>query len=151
MYKIFSRVLCNRLSEFIIPGQGVEQAAYRKGHSTEDHLLTVAMVVEKSRVYCMPLWMALVDFAKAFDKVEHTSLFKVLEQQGVPKPYCALLRHLYADQTACVHTGIKSRSFKISRGVKQGDPISSMLFTAVMQQCFGNLKRGTRQTSEEKV
>ena len=141
MYKLFSRILCTRLLEFIIPNQGVEQAAYRKGYSTEDHLLTVTVVVEKCREYCMPLWMALVDFTKAFDKVEHSSLFQVLERQGVPKPYCALLRHLYADQTASVHTGVASRTFSISRGVKQGDPVSSILFIAVMQQCFGELEQ----------
>ena len=49
LYKLFSRALCNRLSHFIMPFQGVEQAAYRKGFSTEDHLLTVLLLIEKSQ------------------------------------------------------------------------------------------------------
>ena len=86
MYKLFSRMVCTRLLEFIVPAQGVEQAAYRKGFSTADHLLTVTVVAEKCYEYNAPLWIALVDYAKAFDTVEHAPLWRVPEQQGVPYP-----------------------------------------------------------------
>jgi hypothetical protein len=140
LYKLFSRMLCNRLTKYIMEHQSVDQAAYRKGFSTADHLLTVSLLIEKSGEFNYPLWLALVDFEKAFDTVEHSPLWKVLEQQGVPSHYIKLLELLYTDQQAYVQAGVKSRMFSIERGVKQGDPISALLFIAVMQACFAQLQ-----------
>ena len=63
-------MLCTRLMQYIMPHQSVDQAAYRAGFSTVDHMLTVSMLIEKSREYNCPLWIALVDFEKAFDTVD---------------------------------------------------------------------------------
>ena len=139
LYKLFSRIICNRMVKHIMPAQPVEQAAYWKGFSTLDHLLTVTLAVEKTLEFKCPLWLALVDFEKAFDTVEHGPLWRVLEEQEVPKEYIYLLKSLYSSQEAYVETGAKSRTFSMSRGVKQGDPISSMLFVAVVQACFSEL------------
>eukprot|EP00973_Karenia_brevis_P080329 11143847-Karenia_brevis.AAC.1 len=78
----------------------------------------------------MNMWLGLVDFEKAFDTVEHVPLWKVLKEQGLSDAYIGLLRKLYANQCAAVHTDVKSRTFSITRGVKQGDPISAILFIA---------------------
>ena len=141
LYKLFSRIQCDRLIPFIIAAQTVEQAAYRKGFNTVDHLLAVTLVMEKSREFNLPLWVAMVDFEKAFDSVEHEPLWEVLRKQGVPSVYIALLRRLYVNQEACVQAGTRSRGFPVTRGVKQGDPISGLLFIAVMQACFGDLNK----------
>ena len=140
LYKLFSRMLCNRLQDYLIPRQSVDQAAYRKGFSTEDHLLTVTLLIERSREFNFPLWLGLVDFEKAFDTVEHEILWNTLVQQGVPSHYIALLKQLYTDQVAVVQTDIRSRTFNISRGVRQGDPVSALLFIAVMQACCEELQ-----------
>ena len=78
LYKLFSRILCNRLQAFLMPHQSVDQAAYRKGFSTEDHLLTVSLLIEKSREFNFPIWLGLVDYQKAFDTVEHEPLWQTL-------------------------------------------------------------------------
>ena len=140
LYKLFSRMLCKRLLRYIMPAQGVEQAAYRKGFSTEDHLLTITQLIEKSREHNFPVWIALVDFEKAFDTVEHGSLWTVLQSQGVPDHYISLLEKLYTGLVATVSAGVRSRPFPVLRGVKQGDPISALLFIAVMQACFDELQ-----------
>ena len=133
-------MLCNRLQTYLIPSQSVDQAAYRKGFSTEDHLLAVTLLIERSREYNFPLWFALVDFEKAFDTVEHGILWKTLAEQGVPKHYIVLLERLYSNQMVSVQAGARSRWFSISRGVRQGDLISALLFIAIMQACFGELQ-----------
>ena len=130
--------------------QSVDQAAYRKGFSTDDHLLTVSTLIEKSYEFNHPLWIALVDFEKAFDTVDHPTLWKVLQEQGVPNHYIALLQSLYQGQIAYVKADVKSRSFSISRGVKQGDPISALLFIAVMQDCFGKLQSRWQDLNEKR-
>ena len=87
LYKLFTRVLCARLQVFLMPQQSVDQAAYRKGFSTEDHLLTASLIIERSKEFNFPVWLALVDFEKAFDTIEHGPLWEVLEAKGVPKHY----------------------------------------------------------------
>ena len=119
--------------------QTPDQAAYRKGFSTEDHLLTVSLLIEKSWEFNQPLWIALVGFEKAFDTVDHSALWQVLLDQGVPSHYVNLLVALYQNQTAHVQAGAQSKVFCISRGAKQGDPIRALLFIAIMQACFSKL------------
>ena len=138
-YKLFSRILCDRLVPFIAATQTVEQAAYRKGFSTVDHMLTVTLALEKSSEFRSPLWLGLVDFEKAFDSVEHEALWAALSQQNVPTEYIALLQRLYEKQVAFVRAGADSRNFCVERGVKQGDPISGLLFIAALQACFQTL------------
>jgi len=58
-------MLCNRLQDHIMMHQSVDQAAYRKGFSTDDHLLTISTLIEKSYEFNHPLWIALVDFRKS--------------------------------------------------------------------------------------
>ena len=117
-----------------------EQAAYRKGFCTEDHLLTLTLLTEKCLEWNHPLWLGLVDFEKAFDTVEHAALWATLRKQHVPDQYVKILATLYEHQTAYVHTETDSKEFPVSRGVRQGDPISALLFIAVMEEVFRELK-----------
>ena len=144
-------MLCNRLQEQLISKQGPEQAAYRAGYSTEDHLVSTTLLLERAAEWNVDIWLALVDFEKAFDSVEHDALWQVLERQGINDAYVRLLRKLYEDQQATVLVGKESKSFALERGVKQGDPISGLLFIAVMQEICANLKsRWTRLNSRRK-
>ena len=85
------------------------------------------------------MFVGLADFEKAFDTIEHRELWKVLRQIGIDDRYIAMLQRLYEGQMANVYLGVPSRSFSL-RGVKQGDPISGLLFIAVIQVCFAELK-----------
>ena len=78
-------------------------------------------------------WITLVDFEKAFDSVEHASLWHVLKKQKVPDHFVKILKTLYKQQSAHVRIDVESRKFPLERGVKQGDPISALLFIAIMQ------------------
>ena len=141
LYKLFARILCNRVQPAIIGAQSPDQAADRKGYSAEDHLLTLTLLFEKCMEWNQEIWFGLVDFEKAFDTVEHGALWNVLRGFGVDECYIHLLMKLYRDQTGVVSAGTDSRRFSISRGVKQGDPVSALLFIAVMEECFRSLKQ----------
>ena len=140
LYKLFSRMLCNRIQSKVFSKLSPDQAAYRPGYATEDHLLSLTLLLERCTEWRQELWLGLVDFEKAFDCVEHQALFAVLHKFGVHTCYINLIQRLYENQTASVPAGVESRSFCISRGVKQGDPISGLLFIAVMEICFDTLK-----------
>jgi len=141
LYKLFSRMFCERLSLYLMPLQSVDQAAYRATFSTCDHLFVVTQLIEKTREFNLLAWFVLIDYAKAFDTVEHAMLWRVLREQQLPESYIALLRRLYEEQRAYVKTSVSSRWFRIGRGVKQGDPLSALLFICVMEHIFQRLKK----------
>ena len=80
----------------------------------------------------MSLWVAAVDFKKAFD------IWKATSKHGVPHAYVRGLRSCYEGQHGVVDIGSKSRRFKIERDIQQGDPLSPKLFKAVLQEAMGH-------------
>ena len=77
---------------------------------------------------------------KIFDSISHESIWRALEKQGVHRQYTKLLQSLYRGQNAKVQTDVASRLFNISRGTKQGDPISPLLFNAVVEALMKDVK-----------
>lgn len=116
-----------------------DQAAFRKGFSTVDHLQTMNQVLEKCQEYQMTLYMAFIDFSKAFDSINHESIWIALNAQGLPGTYIKLLKTLYANTTTRIKTETIGEEIEIKRGVKQGDPLSPILFSAVLEDVFKKL------------
>ena len=147
LYKLFARLLYNRLAKRLDEHQTPDQAGFRPDFSAADHLFTITILHEHAQEWQVPLWTAAVDFKKAFDSISHDRLWQTLQRQNIPQQYIRLLRCLYEDQTATVKTDTRSKPFHIERGVKQGDPLSSLLFNAVLEDIFQTLKTqwATRQ------
>ena len=141
LYKFFNKRLVERLTPYIMKCQSVDQAAYRKNFSTEDHLYTLSQLQEKAAEWRQDIWICAVDFKKAFDTVEHRAVWTALTSQRVPSRYVELLRGLYEGQTGRVVADKASRTFKITRGTKQGGPISPSLFSAVLEYALQETKR----------
>ena len=139
MYKLFTKVVCNRITKTLDENQSVEQAGFRKGFSTTDHLHTINQVIEKCNEYGKPLCIGFIDFEKAFDTVEHEAVFKALERQGVEPVYTTILKEIYKESKAVIRMEKESQPFKVNRGVRQGDTISPKLFTAVLEDVFRSL------------
>ena len=83
LYKLFAILLLNRIEPTIEKQQSTDQAAYRKGYSTDDHLFVFAQLHEKTLEHRLDYWIAAIDFRKAFDSIEHDSLWGALLDQGV--------------------------------------------------------------------
>ena len=94
LYKLFSRVVRQRVQHILDAAQSPDQAGFRSGFSCDDHLLTLALVLEKLVEYQLPLWACTVDFRQAFDSVEFHSIWQALLNQGVPAGYVSVLEHL---------------------------------------------------------
>ena len=140
LYKLFSRLLYNRMEPTLDSQQSHDQAGFRRKFCTEDHLFTNTMIQEIAQEWQIPIWIATLDFKKAFDTVSHDSLWSALAEQGVAPGYITLLAQLYTNQTATVKTDLLSRGFKIQRGTKQGDPLSSLLFNCLSESIFRKVK-----------
>ena len=140
LYKLFSRILYNRLEPILDAEQSSDQAGFRKHRSTVDHLFTTVLVQEAGDEWRVPIWVAAVDFKKAFDSVKHAALWKSLRDQKVPEGYIRLLEKMYDEQIGVVRTECLSKEFRIAKGVKQGDPLSSLLFNSASENIMRKLK-----------
>ena len=144
-YKLFTRAIQNRMEKVLDENQPREQAGFRKKYSTADHLQALNQVIEKSEEYQLPLVIGFIDYEKAFDSVEHFSIFEALRKINVNETYVKILENIYEGATARVHLDNHiSEPFVIERGVRQGDPISPKLFTATIEEIFkkADLEKG---------
>ena len=82
------------------------------------------------------MWIATIDFMKAFDSINHNSTWKAHNSCGIEQEYLSFLTRLYKDQKATVMTDKESDMFEIKRWTKQSDPLSSSLFNVVLQVTF---------------
>jgi hypothetical protein len=152
LYKLFMRVLMNRVSDDLDANQPPNQAAFRKGFSTTDHLFVMNQLIEKCYEFNQPFVCAFVDFTKAFDSVEHPYLLESLKDQGVPHKMLRILKKIYENSRARIKMEEYSRWFKVGRGIKQGDPFSPKAFNAVLERIFRKVEwqnRGLRLDNVE--
>ena len=85
--------------------------------------------MEKAREFQKNIYFGFIDYAKAFDCVDHNKLWKILREMGIPDHLTCLLRNLYAGQEATVRTGHGTDWFQIGKGVHQGCILSPCLLT----------------------
>ena len=81
------------------------QAGFRNGRGTRDQTANICWIMEKAREFQKNVYFCFIDYAKAFDCVDHNKLWKILIEMGVPDHLTCLLRNLYAGQEATVRTG----------------------------------------------
>ncbi|GBP13562.1 LINE-1 retrotransposable element ORF2 protein [Eumeta japonica] len=139
IYKIFFKIILNRISNTLDENQPKEQAGFRKNFSTIDHIHTVKQIMEKYNEYNKPLYMAFVDYSKAFDSISHTAIRESLRNQGIPTVYINTIKNIYSNSKARVQLETLGETFQVKRGVRQGDPMSPKLFSAVLENTFRKL------------
>ena len=81
------------------------QVDFRKGRGTRDQIANTCWIIEKAKEFQKNIYFCFIDYAKAFDCVDHNQLWKILKEMGIPDHLTCLLRSLYADQEATVRTG----------------------------------------------
>ena len=105
------------------------QAGFRKGRGTRDQITNIHWIMEKAREFQKSIYLCFIDYAKAFDCVDHNKLWKILKEMGIPDHLTCLLRNLYAGQEATVRTVHGTTDwFQIGKGVQQGCILSPCLF-----------------------
>ena len=94
------------------------QAGFRKSRGTRDQIVNIHWITKKAREFQKNIYLCLIDYAKAFDYVNHNKLWKILKEMGILDHLACLLRNLYAGQEATVRTGQGTTDwFQIGKGV----------------------------------
>ena len=97
------------------------QAGFRKSRGTRDQISNIRWIIEKARKFQKNIYFYFIDYAKAFDYVDHNKLWKILQEVGIPDHLICLLRNLYTGQEATVRTRHGTTDwFQIGKGIHQG-------------------------------
>ena len=123
------KILQARLQQYVNRELPDVQAGFRKGRRTRDQIANICWIMEKTREFQKNTYFCFIDYAKAFDCVDHNKLWKILKEMGIPDHLTCLLRNLYAGQEATVRNGHGTTDwFQIGKGVRQGYILSPCLF-----------------------
>ena len=123
------KILQARLEQYVNHELSDVQIGFRKGRGTRDQIANIHWITEKAIEFQKNKYFCFVDYAKAFDCVDHNKLWKILQEMGIPDYLTCLLRNLYACQEATVKTGHGTTDlFQIRKGVHQGCILSPCLF-----------------------
>ena len=103
--KVMLKILQVRLQQYVTCELPDFQASFRKGRGNRDQIAKICWIIEKAREFQKNIYFCFIDYAKAFDCVDHNKLWKTLKEMGIPDHLTYLLRNLYASQEATVRTG----------------------------------------------
>ena len=98
------KILQARLQQYVNCELPDVQAGFRKGRGTRDQISNILWIMEKAREFQKNIYFCFIDYAKAFDCVDHNKLWKILKEMGMPDYLTRLLRNQYASQEATVRT-----------------------------------------------
>ena len=122
------KILQARLQQYVNRELPDVHTGFRKGRGNRDQIANIRWIMEKAREFQKNI-LCFIDYAKAFDCVDHKKLWKILKEMGIPDHLTCLLRNLYADQEATDRTGHQTTDcFQIRKGVRQGCILSPCLF-----------------------
>ena len=98
------KILQARLQQYVNHELLDVQAGFRKGRGTRDQIANIRWIIEKAREFQENIYSYIIDYAKAFDCVNHNKLWKILKEMGIPDHLTCLLKNLYASQEATVRS-----------------------------------------------
>ena len=128
------KILQARLQQYVNHKLPDVQAGFRKGRGTRDQISNIRWIIKKAREFQKNIYFCFIDYAKAFDHVDHNELWKILKEMGIPDHLICLLRNLYARQEAAVRTGHGTTDwFQIGKRVCQVCILSPCLFNLYAQ------------------
>ena len=99
------KILQARLQQYMNCELPDGHPGFRKSRGTRDQIANIRWIMEKAREFQKNIYFCFIDYAKAFDCVDHTKLWKIVKEMGIPDHLTCLLRNLYAGQEETVRTG----------------------------------------------
>lgn len=138
LLRIYNKILCHRLNQILTTDD--RQVGFKPVNGCSMNILWLHHLLKHARHQKRDLYVCLIDVAKAFDSVPHAVIFNALERSLLPSSFIDLIKDQYdKSSTSIVYSNLSSRPISINRGVKQGDPLSPLLFNLVMDELMERL------------
>ena len=150
--KVFNKVILERMKASVDKLLRDHQAGFRKDRSCTDQIATLRIIIEQSLEWNSPLYVNFIDFEKAFDSVDRTSLWNIMRHYGIPEKYVKIVSNTHQGMTACkvLHGGDETEKFPVETGVRQGCVLSPFLFLLAidwtMKETTKNRRNGIQWT-----
>ena len=127
--KVMLKILQTSFQEYLNCELPDVQVGFRKGRGTRGQIANIRWIIKEAREFQKNIFYCFIDYAKAFDCVDHHKLWKILKEMGIPDLLTCLPKNLYASQEATVRTGHGTTDwFQIGKGVCQGCKLSPCFF-----------------------
>ena len=137
--KVMLKILQARLQQYLNRELPDVQAGFRKGRRTRDQIANILCIIKKAKEFQKNIYFYFIDYAKAFDCVDHNKLWKIFQDMGIPDHLTWILRNLYTGQEATVRTGHGTTDwFQIGKGVHQSCILSPCLFNLYAEHIMRN-------------
>ena len=146
-YKIFANILYQRLLPYEESIIGEYQGGFRVGRSTTDQLFNIRQILEKCKEYNVEIHQLFVDFKSAYDSVIRRKLWRVMEEFGIPSKLISLIKLTLRGANSRVRIRNKlSDAFDIEEGLRQGDPLATLLFNLILEAAVRAMDMDTSST-----
>ena len=137
--KVMLKILHARLQHYMNQELPDIQAGFRKGRGTRDQIEKFFWIIERAREFQKNIYLCFIDYAKAFDCVDHNKLWKALKEMEIPDHLTCLLKNLYVGQEETVRTLYGTTDwFRIEKGVQQDCLLSPCLFNLYSEHILRN-------------
>jgi exonuclease III len=133
-YKLMTRALSLQLADQIDNMIHEDQTGFIPGRSIFSNIRLSQVMIDYAEAMEVDGVIIALDQEKAYDKVDHTYLWRTLDTFGIPEHFIRSVRSLYEEAyTTVIINGVMSETFKVTRGVRQGDPLSCLLFNLAIE------------------
>ena len=135
------KILQARLKRYMNQELPDVQAGFREGRGTRDQIANIRWITEKTRDLQKNIYFCFIDYAKAFDSVDHKKLWKILEEMGISDDLTCLLRNLYTGQEAIVRTDMEQQTgSKLGKEYVKAVLLSPCLFNLYAEYILQNAR-----------
>ena len=135
--KVILKILQARLQQYMSHVLPNVQAGFIKGRGTRDQIANIH--TGKAREFQKNIYLCFIDYAKAFECVDHHKLWEILQEMGIPDHLTWILRNLYSGQEATARTGDETTDwFQFRKGVRQDYLLSPCLFNLYAEYIMQN-------------
>jgi len=141
-YKILTRVLAMRLADAVPEIIHKDQAGFMRGRHIEDHTDLANYMIHRCKLDDENGAIVFLDQEKAYDKILHPFIWESLKTFDFPDRFTNTVKTLYGTAyTTIIINGEKAEPFKVTRGVRQGDPMSCLLFNIAIESLANALRK----------
>src|SRR5690242_4933471 len=140
-YKIYCIIILNRISKTVDTKLRENQCGFRANRSCIDQIFTLRNILEQAYEWRQPIVTNFIAFEKAFDSIDHASLWQIMATYGIPKKIINIIKEMYTDTECMIKMeNTLTQRFNILTGVRQGCVLSTLLFNLAMDFVLRNTK-----------